>query len=144
MSASSVVTAHAWIDAANRQDGDGLVALSHPNIEISGPRGAVHGAAVLRDWVVRAGLRLENRRTFARGGAVVVAQRGLWQSGETGAFTGEAEVASRFTVENGRVVAFERHDDLAAALAAADLEASDETDPAQSPVVYPEGVATEG
>ena len=115
----------AWIDAANRQDGGGLVALSDPDIEIVGPRGAVRGAAVLRDWLERAGLTLETRRTFARGGAVVVEQRGVWRSTETGEVMGEADVASRFAVDRGRVTAFERFDTLDAALAAAGLSASD-------------------
>lgn len=122
-----IAVAHAWIDAANRRDADGIIALSDPDIEIVGPRGAVRGAAVLRDWLMRAGLSLENKRTFARDGAVVVEQHGVWRSVETGDFTGEADVASRFEVTGGKVTAYERHDDLDAALAAAGLDASDET-----------------
>lgn len=121
-----ITVAHAWIDAANRRDADGLVALSDPDIEIIGPRGAVRGVAVLRDWLMRAGLSLENKRTFARDGAVVVEQHGVWRSVETGEFVGEANVASRFKVTSGKVTAYERHDDLDAALTAAGLEASDE------------------
>ena len=127
MSTEPVAVVHAWIDAANRQDGDGLVALSDADIEIVGPRGAVRGAAVLRDWLTRAGLTLENERTFARDGAVVVEQHGVWRSAETGEFVGEANVASRFEVADGRVTAFERYDDLNAALADAGLKESDET-----------------
>ena len=130
MSPSSVSVAHAWIDAANRQHGDDLIALSAPHIEIVGPRGSVRGAAVLRDWLTRAGLTLENKRTFARDGAVVVEQHGVWRSVETAEFVGEADVASRFEVDGGRVTAFERFDDLSAALAAAGLEESDETEAA--------------
>ena len=130
MSTSPAAVVHAWIDAANRQDGDDLVALSDPDVEIVGPRGSLRGAGVLRDWLTRAGLTLENKRTFARGGAVVVEQHGVWRSVETGEFVGEADVAARFEVGGGRVTAFERYDELCAALTAAGLEESDETEAA--------------
>ena len=125
-----VKTVHSWIDAANRQDTDALLALSDPDVEIVGPRGSVRGAAVLRDWLTRAGLTLQNKRTFARGSAVVVEQRGVWRSAETGGEASEADVASRFEVEGGRVVAYERFDDLGAALTAAGLGEADETNAA--------------
>jgi limonene-1,2-epoxide hydrolase len=127
VSASPSDVVHAWIDAANRQRGDALVALSAPDIELVGPRGSVRGAAVLREWLTRAGLTMENRRTFARDGAVVVEQHGVWRSVDTGEFVGEADVASRFEVVHGKVAAFERYDDLDAALAAAGLGESDLT-----------------
>lgn len=126
MSTSPAEVTHAWIDAANRQDSDDLVELSDPDIEIVGPRGSVRGAAVLREWLMRAGLTLNNKRTFARDGAVVVEQHGVWRSVETGAIVGEADVASRFEVRDGRVTAFQRYDDLRAALIAAGLKESDE------------------
>ena len=66
---SSAAVALAWIDAANRQDVEALVALSSPEIEIVGPRGSVRGTSVSEDWIARAGLVLENRRTFARRGS---------------------------------------------------------------------------
>ena len=130
MSQEPTAVAHAWVEAANRQDGDGLAALSSPDIEIVGPRGSVRGAAVLREWLTRAGLTLENRRTFARNGTVVVEQRGVWRSAETEGEASEADVASRFEVEGGRVVAYERFDNLSAALAAAGLGEADETEAA--------------
>lgn len=127
MSATSSAIAHAWVEAANRQDGDRLTELSSPDIEIVGPRGSVRGTAVLREWLTRAGLTLESKRTFVRGGTVVVEQYGVWRSVETGEAAGEASVASRFEVEGGRIVAYERFDDLGAALTAAGLEESDAT-----------------
>ena len=130
MSPSPLTVVRDWIDAANRQDTDALLALSDPDVEIVGPRGSVRGAAVLRDWLARAGLTLKTKRAFARGGAVVVEQRGVWRSAETGGEASEADVASRFEVEGGRVVAYERFDDLGAALAAAGLGEADESDAA--------------
>jgi limonene-1,2-epoxide hydrolase len=110
--------AYAWIDAVNREDGDRLMQLSSQEIEIKGPRGSVRGSDILRDWLARAGARFENRRVFRRGGTVVVEQRGIWQSAESGAVVGEAAVASRFEVQDGRVIEYQRFDDLSAALAA--------------------------
>jgi hypothetical protein len=122
-----VAIALSWIAAANQRDVEGLVRLSDPDIDIVGPRGSVRGTAILRDWLSRAGLTLESRRTFVRGGTVVVEQHGVWRSPDTGEVVGAADVASRFSVEGARVVAYERLDNLDAALSAAGLTASDET-----------------
>lgn len=122
----AVAVVQAWQEAANRQDGDRLVELSDPNIEIVGPRGSGFGAQLLREWLGRAGLTLETQRVFARDQVVVVAQHGVWRSTETGEVQGEADLASRFRVADGRVVQFARHDRLDQALAAAGLEPADE------------------
>ena len=127
MRLTPVAVAHAWIEAANRRDIDELVRLSDPDIDIVGPRGSVRGTAILRDWLSRAGLTLESRRTFVRDGIVVVEQHGVWRSPETGEVVGAADVASRFSVAGARVVAYQRFDNLGAALSAAGLSASDET-----------------
>src|SRR3954453_14603152 len=87
-----------WLEAANRQDADRLVELSDPDIEVAGPRGSVHGSQVLRDWLGRAGLTLETRRSFTRGDIVVLAQHGVWRSTGTGEVTDEAEVSTLFQV----------------------------------------------
>ncbi|HEX9950660.1 MAG TPA: nuclear transport factor 2 family protein [Rubricoccaceae bacterium] len=123
----TVDLARTWVDAANRSDGDALTALSAPDIEIVGPRGSVRGTAVLREWLRRAGLTLTTRRTFARSTAVVLEQRGVWRSPETGEVVGEADVASRFVAESGRITVYERYDALADALAAAGLAEEHET-----------------
>jgi hypothetical protein len=117
--------AEAWQQAANQQDSERLLALSDPNIEVVGPRGAGFGHQLLRDWLARAGLTLTTLRAFGRGNTVVLAQHAIWRSVETGEAAGERDLASRFDVEGGRVVRFERHDSLDAALAAAGLNAAD-------------------
>jgi len=117
-----------WLDAANRRDDERIVGLSSPDIEIVGPRGSVRGSSVLREWLARAGLTLESKRVFARGGSIVIEQHGRWRSLETGKVIGEAEVASRFEVCDGRVAAYERFDELHAALLSAGLQMSDECD----------------
>jgi hypothetical protein len=118
----------AWQAAVNDRDAERLLELSHPEIEIVGPRGSGHGHQLLRDWLGRAGLSLTTRRIFARGAEVVVAQRGIWRSVETGDVVGEADLASRFRVVRDRVVLFGRYDGLDAALDAAGLSLADEID----------------
>jgi hypothetical protein len=121
----------AWQDAVNKRDIDYLLELSHPEIEVVGPRGSGYGHQLLRDWLGRAGLSLTTRRVFARGDEVVVAQHAIWRSVETGEALGEADIASRFRIRGRRVAMFARFDSLDAALAAAGLAAADET-PQQS------------
>jgi hypothetical protein len=122
---SPFTIAEAWQQAANQQDSERLLALSDPNIELVGPHGAGFGHQLLRDWLARAGLTLTTLRAFGRGNTVVLAQHAIWRSVETGEAAGERDLASRFDVEGGRVVRFERHDNLDAALAAAGLNAAD-------------------
>lgn len=121
-----VATVQAWQEAANAQDKGRLLELSDPNIEIVGPRGSAHGHEVLAAWLGRAGLVLETTRTFTRGDAVVLAQRGVWRSPETGEVTGEADLACGFRVAAGRVTRFSRHDRLDEALEQARLTETDE------------------
>src|SRR5262245_997116 len=115
-----------WLDAVNQQDVEALIALSDPDIEVIGPRGSARGHQILRDWPARAGLALRTRRAFARGDAVVLAQRGVWRAPESGEIVGEADVASAFRVAGERVVRYSRHDELTVALKVAGLDESDE------------------
>jgi hypothetical protein len=122
----SIAIVQDWQEAANAQDIERLLALSDPNIEIIGPRGTGYGHQLLRDWMGRAGVQLTTLRVFARDTAVVVAQNGVWRSLETGAVTGEATVASRFRVDDQRVVQYARYDSLDVALEEAGLTDTDE------------------
>lgn len=115
MSAERAVNAvREWQRASNEKDVERLLELSDPDIEILGPRGSIEGRETLRTWVSRAGLRLETPRTFAKGNTVVMSQRGVRRSPETGETTGEASLATRFVVENGRVGELARYDGEAA------------------------------
>lgn len=115
----------AWQRAANDGDVERLLALSDEDVEVGGPRGTGRGHRLLREWVARAGLHLEPRRTFARADAVVVEQRATWRA-DPGEVAGRAEVASAFVVVGGRVARVVRHPGLAEALAAAGLGEADE------------------
>ena len=92
----------AWHEAVNRGDADALVALSDDDIEVGGPRGSARGSAVLRDWLGRAGIRLEPRRWFASPAELVVEQVATWR-GPDGTITDPQTIASSFAVENGLV-----------------------------------------
>ena len=118
-------TVHEWLAAVNAGDVEGALALTAPDVTIVGPRGAARGHEVLRAWMGHAGATFHTRETYASGGAVVVAQHGVWRDVETGAVRGEADVATRFLVADGRVAEMERYDDLAAALRAAGLTEAD-------------------
>lgn len=126
MSTEPYQIALAWTEAANQQDQARLLNLSDPQIEIIGPRGSGYGVDLLLDWLSRAGLSLETHRIFARHQAVVLLQHGSWHSVETGEMIGEAEVASRFEVQAGKVKTLERDDNLQTALTKAGLQESDE------------------
>ncbi len=123
---SEVRVIEGWHEALNEGDVDRLVGLSHPDVEVVGPRGVSRGVLVLREWVNRANVRLEPRRLFRRGGKVVVEQAGQWRSAESGEVIGNQTVASVFAVSDGLVTSVVRYDDLSEALNAADLDHSDE------------------
>lgn len=122
----TVATVRGWHEALNAGDTDRLVTLSHPDVEMGGPRGTVGGAEVLRGWVARANVRLEPLRYFHEGETVVVEEAASWRSSETGEVIGEATVGSVFVVRDGLVAGVFRHDDLGAALDAAGLDGSHE------------------
>jgi hypothetical protein len=124
--ASEVRVVEAWHQALNGGDVDRLVSLSHPDIEIGGPRGTGRGVQLLREWIDRANVRLEPRRLFRRGGTVVVEQVGQWRSPESGEVIGSQIVASVFAVSGGQLKSVVRYDDLSEALKIAGLDHSDE------------------
>ncbi len=130
--ADAVAVVEAWHEALNRRDLERVIEISAAEIEIVGPRGVARGHDVLRQWLEHTRVSLEPRRWFARGGEVVVAQHGVWRSAETGDIDGEADVASRFRVEDGRVAHYARYDTIEEALAAAGLTDADEVHPRTS------------
>lgn len=116
-----------WLAAVNDGNFRRLRELSAEDVEIVGPRGAAHGRQVLADWLDRAGFSAEALRWFCgTNGDVVVDQDGRWSDPAGGAELGRARVASHFTVCEGVVARYQRHDSLAGALASAGLTTGDE------------------
>jgi hypothetical protein len=115
----------AWHEAVNRGDADALVALCDDDVEVGGPRGSARGSALLRDWLGRAGIRLEPRRWFGSPAGLVVEQAAVWRDPD-GEVTGPAMIASSFTVEEGLVKRTMRYDSLSEALATTGMTMTDE------------------
>ena len=118
-----IQTVIAWHDALNSGDVERLLALSHPDVEVGGPRGSAHGAQILREWVDRANIRLEPGRTFGEASTVVVEQGAEWRSADP---SNVQTVASVFVASDGLVTSVMRYPDLASALRAANLDESHE------------------
>ena len=116
----------AWHEALNAGDAERVASLSHPEVEVGGPRGSARGRQVLKDWVGRANIRLEPLRSFQRGGTVVVEEAATWRDAGTGEKVGEATVATVFALDRGMVAGIFRHDGLEEALQGAGLDRSDE------------------
>jgi ketosteroid isomerase-like protein len=115
-----VETVLAWHDALNAGDVERLMSLSTTEVEVGGPRGTGRGADLLRDWVTRAGIRLEPGRVVSGDGRIVVEQTARWP-GADGALGEPQTVASVFAVRDGRVASVIRYADMPSALEAAGL-----------------------
>lgn len=124
MRAREIQTVTAWHGALNSGDVDRLVELSHPDVEVGGPRGTGHGVELLREWVDRAGIRLETGRIFHEADTVVVEQEAKWPS-----TNGAQTVASVFVVRDGLVTSVVRYSGLTEALRAANFDGSHERGP---------------
>ncbi len=124
--APEIRTVRAWYKALNDGEVDRLVELSHPEVEVGGPRGTGRGAQLLREWVDRANVHLEPRRIFHHADTVVVEQWAEWRSTDTGRVIDSQFAGSVFVVRDGRVTRVVRYPNLADALDATDLDESHE------------------
>lgn len=125
MNTAEVEAVLAWHEALNAGDAGRLAALSHPDVEVGGPRGTARGRQALADWVGRANVRLEPLRVFHRGRTVTVEEAAAWHDARTGTITGEATVATVFVLDDGLVAGIFRHDGLQEALRSAGIEGSE-------------------
>ncbi|ABK70940.1 nuclear transport factor 2 family protein [Mycolicibacterium smegmatis] len=119
MTTSEIATVLAWHDALNDKDFDTLVSLSSDDIEVGDTSGAVQGHAALRRWAEAAGISVTPGRMYVHDGVVVAEQTITCADGST------AAGASAFRVVRDHVTSVFRHDDLASALAATDLDEDD-------------------
>jgi ketosteroid isomerase-like protein len=125
MTGTELDTVHAWHAALNAGDVDGLLVLSTQDVEVGGPRGAGRGAHLLKDWVARAGMRMQPVRLYRRGHSIVVEESAQWRAPD-GQLTDPQPVACAFDIRDGQVASIVRYADVASALVAAGLEESDE------------------
>jgi hypothetical protein len=111
-----------WQAAINARDLTQLTAVTADDIEIVGPRGSGRGRELLQTWITRGGFTAEALRWFCGAhGIVVVEQRGRWHLPDASG-PSERIVASAFRVYRGRVVRYQRFDELNQALAAVSLD----------------------
>jgi hypothetical protein len=122
MSTAEVEAVLAWHEAG---DAGRLAALSHPDVEVGGPRGTARGRQALADWVGQANVRLEPLCLFHHGRAVVVEVVPTRHDARTGTITGEAVVATVFVLDDRLVAGIFRHGGLQDALRSAGIEGSE-------------------
>lgn len=129
------MTQHSPLEIAQRfythlgdHDVEALLALAHDDIVVGGPRGTGAGVELLREWVARANVAMTPKRWFATDDVVVVEQEAVWTN-QHGDETGRRIVTTTFRIRDGKIAAIYRHDDLAAALTIAGLDADDEAHP---------------
>ncbi len=115
-----------WISAVNEKKLEDAERHSCADIEIVGPKDSARGCHVLRDWIARAGITLETRRSFARLGAVVLEQKATWNSTDTGGSSSTAILSSSFALQDGRVCRVARFNSLHAAFGDSGLTEADE------------------
>jgi hypothetical protein len=121
MSTSEIATVLAWHDALSTADLDTLVALSSDDVEIGDAHGAAQGHAALREWAQCTDAEVEVGDIYYRDGVVVVGERITPRDDPSAVRT----AASAFRVVDDHVTAAFRHDDLAAALAATEMNEED-------------------
>ncbi len=120
----------AWNTAYNARDAEALVALAHEDVELVSPRGVDRGHDAVRESVRRqaygVGMHVDVHRRFHRGEHVVTAGAIELRFVDSGELAERFQAAAAFVVRDGRVARVEPHADLASALAAAGVDASDE------------------
>ena len=122
MQDDAVAVVEAWQSAGNQRDVAAALALSAPDVAISGPRGNVKGHAILADWIERAGISLTTVAVYACDGRVVLSQDAVWTADEA---SDPHRVASSFVVLEQQVSRLARFDSLAGALHDAGLTEAD-------------------
>lgn len=123
-SESAVEIVQTWHDALTSGELDRLVSLMHDDVVFGGPRGEGRGAAEVREWAERSGIRLEPDRWFVNDDWVVVSQRARWPTPDAGGLTAPDPIASAFQLSDGKVQRVVRYGALQEALAAVGMDAA--------------------
>ncbi|WP_227994993.1 hypothetical protein [Oceanobacillus sp. CFH 90083] len=112
--ASTIKTAGLWIEKSNIKDVPSLLELTHPNIEINGPKGSIIGSHHLADWLERANLKLVTINRFAKGNNIILEQHGTWYE-MNGEIKSQATVYTYMKITEGKVALMARFDNKEAA-----------------------------
>ncbi len=115
----------AFHEAVNAADAARVLTLVTEDVEVGGPRGSGHGAAMVTDWLARAGIRLTPKRVFGRDATFAVEQDASWKDAAGGAYGPAQTIGTVLRLRDGRIDAVLRYDTLSAALAAAGLSEDD-------------------
>ncbi|HVA91710.1 MAG TPA: nuclear transport factor 2 family protein [Chloroflexota bacterium] len=126
MASSELATVSLWHRLLNDGEIEQLIALIDPDVEVGGPRGSGHGAALFRQWFGRAGVRLTPLRYFHRKSVVVVEQEGEWQPPTSDQPAGRQRLATVFTLSGGSITRIVRFPALLDALEAAGVTDAEE------------------
>lgn len=101
----------AWHRAVNVGAVDAAIELCSPDVAVAGPRGVGHGSDLVRDWLVRSGIRLEPQEPFVeRDGRVVVRERARWTNVGAGGPSQSVDTWCVFAVEDGRLTSIARYE----------------------------------
>lgn len=115
------IPVHVWHRAVNDQDTDTAREVASDRIVMGGPRGQAVGVEAFIDWIGQAGIHLRPVSWHpVDSSTVVVEQDATWPGNpQAGADHGAMRVATLFRLDNGRITAALRFDDLHAAVIAA-------------------------
>ena len=104
-----------WHEALNQGNVEEMAALVHPDVEIVGPRGSTQGVQMMREWFVRANVRLVPVAYFANGQTshghtLVVQENGEWIDPATGDMQSSLPVVTIFCITDQRITRIVRCD----------------------------------
>ena len=110
---SAVQVLQDWHDAVNAGDVERAARCCSDDVAVAGPRGVGRGQDLVRIWLVRSGIRLEQQEDLVEsGGRFVVHELARWTTADAppGAPTGATPTWCVFTVSDGRVTSIARYD----------------------------------
>jgi ketosteroid isomerase-like protein len=119
----ALTAVRAWGEAFNERDGDRLLALAAPDVQIESPRGPARGHAALRRMLelqtYGVAQRIHPVRYFALGTTVAIEARIEFRWVESGELADSADGVAVVEVRDGRVASIRPTPDLATAHRAA-------------------------
>lgn len=106
---ATIEVAEKWIEKSNMKDVPSLLELTHSNVEINGPKGAISGSHHLEGWLERANLRLSTINRFAKQHDIVLEQEGIWYE-DNDEVRGKAIVYTYMKIIEDKVSLIARYD----------------------------------